>query len=88
MTAADKIHNGSRIAADLREFGPSFWSTFNACEHELLWYYTSVDAAVADRLPGSTISTALRRTVDDLLDAAGTERSLISRDMTTCSCGR
>src|SRR3954452_12745809 len=30
VTAADKIHNGSRIAADLREFGPAFWSTFNA----------------------------------------------------------
>jgi (p)ppGpp synthase/HD superfamily hydrolase len=63
VTAADKIHNGSRIADDLREFGPAFWSTFNACEHELLWYYTSVDAAVAKRLAGHSIASALNRAV-------------------------
>jgi (p)ppGpp synthase/HD superfamily hydrolase len=84
VTAADKIHNGSRITADLREFGPEFWSTFNACEHELLWYYTSVDAAVTERLPGSTISAALHRAVDDLLDAANTGRASISRELPTC----
>ncbi|WP_222271942.1 hypothetical protein [Modestobacter marinus] len=31
VTSADKIHNGSRIAADLRNYGSEFWSTFNAC---------------------------------------------------------
>jgi (p)ppGpp synthase/HD superfamily hydrolase len=52
VTAADKIHNGRANGSDLRACGPSFWSTFNACDHELLWYYTSVDRAVTERLPG------------------------------------
>src|SRR4051794_5580892 len=77
VTAADKIHNGSRIAADLREFGPAFWSTFNASAEELLWYYRSVDAAITERLPGTTIATAVRLAVDELIAAAGAERSLI-----------
>src|SRR3954470_3073018 len=81
VTAADKIHNGSRIAADLREFGTEFWSTFNACEHELLWYYTSVDAAVTKRLPGSTIAGALRRAVDELIASADMDWVGISTDM-------
>jgi (p)ppGpp synthase/HD superfamily hydrolase len=86
VTAADKIHNGSRIAADLREFGPAFWSTFNACEHELLWYYTSVDAAVSERLPSSSIATALHRAVDELAYTAVRERSNVSAALSDCSC--
>src|SRR4051812_8217782 len=86
VTAADKIHNGSRIAADLREFGPAFWSTFNACEHELLWYYTSVEGAVAKRLPDHPIAEALHRTVDELVGAAGKDRQSISLQLPTCAC--
>jgi (p)ppGpp synthase/HD superfamily hydrolase len=86
VTAADKIHNGSRIAADLRSYGPSFWSTFNACEHELLWYYTSVEAAVAARLPESTIAEALHRAVEELLAAAGVHRTDVSDDLPDCGC--
>src|SRR3954453_8699586 len=70
VTAADKIHNGSSIAADLRTYGSQFWSTFHACEHEL-WYYPSVDAAVSERLPGTSIATALHRAVKDLITSAG-----------------
>jgi hypothetical protein len=86
VTAADKIHNGSRIAADLREFGPTFWSTFNACEHELLWYYTAVEAAVAERLSDSSIAVALHRAVDELVTAASADRQSISRKLPTCAC--
>jgi (p)ppGpp synthase/HD superfamily hydrolase len=86
VTAADKIHNGSRIAADLRSYGPAFWSTFNACEHELLWYYTSVESAVAQRLLGSTIADALHRTVGDLLAAAGVDRADVPSDVPDCGC--
>jgi (p)ppGpp synthase/HD superfamily hydrolase len=86
VTAADKIHNGSRIAADLRAYGPAFWSTFNACEHELLWYYASVDAAVAKRLPGSSIADALHRAVDDLVAAAGADRAGIGTELPSCGC--
>ena len=89
VTAADKIHNGSRIAADLREFGATFWSTFNACEHELLWYYTSVDAAVSERLKGHTIARALHRAVDDLVvTAARASRQPAGSDLPTCACRR
>jgi (p)ppGpp synthase/HD superfamily hydrolase len=86
VTAADKIHNGSRIAADLRSYGPTFWSTFNACQHELLWYYTSVEAAVAERLPDSTIAEALHRAVDELLAAASADRPDVALDLPDCGC--
>lgn len=86
VTAADKIHNGLCIAADLRRFGMAFWSTFNACEHELLWYYTSVDRAVGKRLPGSSIAQALQRAVDELVVAAEAERATIPEEMPTCGC--
>src|SRR3712207_253379 len=63
VTAADKTHNGLCIAADVRRYGQDFWTTFNAGREELLWYYTSVERAVADRLPGSSITGALRREI-------------------------
>jgi hypothetical protein len=71
---------------DLREFGPAFWSTVNACEHELLWYYTSVDAPVAERLLGHSIAIALHRALDELAAAAGADRLNLQADMPTCGC--
>ena len=81
VTAADKTHNGLCIAADVRRYGQEFWSTFNASREELLWYYTSVERAVADRLPGSSIADALQRAVEELIAAAGAEPSAISTEM-------
>jgi (p)ppGpp synthase/HD superfamily hydrolase len=81
VTAADKTHNGLCIAADVRRYGQVFWSTFNASRDELLWYYTSVERAVAERLPGRSIADALHRAVDELIAAAGTDRSAISAEM-------
>ncbi|SDC77688.1 HD domain-containing protein [Geodermatophilus telluris] len=81
VTAADKTHNGLCIAADVRRYGQGFWSTFNASREELLWYYTSVERAVAARLPDSSIVDALHRAVDDLLATAGTERSAVPVEM-------
>jgi hypothetical protein len=81
VTAADKTHNGLCIAADVRRYGQGFWSTFNASREELLWYYTSVERAVAERLPSHSIVDALHRAVDELIAAAGTERSAISAEM-------
>ncbi|MGY1702700.1 HD domain-containing protein [Geodermatophilus sp. SYSU D00766] len=69
VTAADKTHNGLCIAADVRRYGPGFWKTFNASRDELLWYYTSVERAVAARLPRHTMTAALKRAVDELLNA-------------------
>ena len=59
VTAADKTHNGLCIAADVRRYGPGFWSTFNASPEELAWYYTSVRDVVAARLPGHVDPDAL-----------------------------
>jgi len=83
VTAADKTHNGLCIAADVRRFGPDFWSTFNARRDELLWYYTSVERAVAERLPGTSIAGGLHRAVDELVAAAGADRADIPQDMPT-----
>jgi hypothetical protein len=81
VTAADKAHNGLCIAADVRRYGRDFWSTFNAGRDELLWYYTSVEKAVAERLPDSSIAGALHRAVDELVAAAGTTRSHVPAQM-------
>jgi hypothetical protein len=70
VTAADKTHNGLCIAADVRRYGPGFWTTFNASRDELVWYYTSVRNVVAHRLPGSSIADALDRAVAELVAAA------------------
>src|SRR4051812_16251011 len=75
VTAADKIHNARSIARDLRTYGPSFWRTFSACEHDLLWYYTAVEAAIAERLGAHEVVETLHRAVDELIAANGVERS-------------
>ena len=74
VTAADKTHNGLCIAADVRRYGPGFWSTFNAAPEELVWYYTSVRNVVAERLPDTSIADALARAVTELVVAAETSR--------------
>jgi (p)ppGpp synthase/HD superfamily hydrolase len=71
VTAADKTHNGLCIAADVRRYGQGFWSTFNASRDQLIWYYTSVQRAITERLPGSSIAAALERAVGELATAAG-----------------
>jgi (p)ppGpp synthase/HD superfamily hydrolase len=86
VTAADKTHNGLCIASDVRRYGQDFWSTFTPCEHQLLWYYTSVERAVAERLPDHSINGALHRAVDELVAAAGTNRVDIPNEMPTCAC--
>lgn len=36
VTACDKIHNGSRIAADVCTYGPQFWTTFGPTRDQLV----------------------------------------------------
>ena len=48
---------------------------------ELLWYYTSVEKAVAERLPDNSIAGALHRAVGELVAAAGTTRSHVPAQM-------
>ena len=77
VTAADKTHNGLCIASDVRRYGQGFWSTFDTSRDELLWYYTSVERAVAERMRDSSIAEALHRAVEELLTAASTERAAV-----------
>lgn len=77
VTAADKIHNALSIARDVRTYGEPFWGTFNAPKTDLLWYYTAVEVAVAERLGDHTIVGALHRAVDELIAAAGVDRAAI-----------
>ncbi|MBN1093325.1 HD domain-containing protein [Blastococcus sp. TML/M2B] len=81
VTAADKTHNGLCIAADVRRYGRDFWSTFNATRDELLGYYTSVERALAERLPATSIADALHRAVTELLAAADVERGEVPAAM-------
>ncbi|WP_156119228.1 hypothetical protein [Modestobacter caceresii] len=87
VTAADKIHNASCVAADLRSYGPAFWSTFNASERKLLWSYAAVAAAVRDRLGLSSVTEHLRRVVDDLF-AAAAEADRLGFPTSPSACGR
>lgn len=86
VTAANKTHNGLCIAADVRRYGDEFWSTFNASRDELLWYYRSVERAVAERLPAGSITEALHRAVDELLAAAGVDRRVVVSHLPGCGC--
>ncbi|MCZ2826078.1 MULTISPECIES: HD domain-containing protein [unclassified Modestobacter] len=88
VTAADKIHNAGSITRDLRTYGPQFWSTFNAPSLDLLWYYTAVEAAVADRLGGHTIVDALHRAVDELIVASAFDRVTLPDVPSICRCPR
>src|SRR3954452_18399694 len=88
VTAADKIHNARSIARDLRTYGPSFWGTFSACEHDLLWYYTAVEAAIAGRLGAHEVVETLHRAIDELIAASSTERESIPREPSEGACPR
>jgi (p)ppGpp synthase/HD superfamily hydrolase len=46
ITAADKLHNLTAIVRDVKAYGPETLTRFNAPDR-LLWYYTSVIAALA-----------------------------------------
>lgn len=87
VTAADKVHNALAIARDLDTYGEPFWATFNASARDLLWYYTAVQAAIAERLgTDHTVVKALGRAVDDLLAAAGVTQDQIPDHPSPCRC--
>src|SRR3954454_2451278 len=88
VTAADKIHNARSIARDLRTYGPSFWGTFSACEHDLLWYYTAVEAAIAERVGAHEVVETLHAAVEDLIAAAGQDRTSVPDEPSDGACLR
>ncbi|MBI2520745.1 MAG: HD domain-containing protein [Bdellovibrio sp.] len=48
VVACDKLHNAQSIVRDISLYGPDVWKRFNASPVDLLWYYESIVAALAD----------------------------------------
>ncbi|SCX56540.1 HD domain-containing protein [Klenkia marina] len=66
VTACDKVHNGSRIAADAATYGPEFFTRFAGGRDGLRWYYAACRDAIAARMPGAPVVRQLDRVVEDL----------------------
>ena len=64
VVAADKLHNASTTAEDLRAEGPQAWERFRGRERAL-WFYRSVLEALQNREPPPLVDR-LRRVVADL----------------------
>jgi (p)ppGpp synthase/HD superfamily hydrolase len=53
VSACDKLHNARAILADLRAVGPAVWERFSEPDPaSQLWYYESLAACYAGRVPG------------------------------------
>ncbi len=71
VLAADKLHNGRAILADLRRHGEAIWSRFNGGRDGTLWYYRAMLAALDAGGPEhGALVDELRRVVAELEAAA------------------
>lgn len=86
VTAADKTHNARCITNDVRRFGEAFWATFNACPHQIAWYYASVRAGIQGQLAESPLLPVLDEAVTGLLEAAGVREPQLGHQPANCSC--
>jgi len=86
VTAADKIHNTRCITNDVRAYGQQFWSVFNACSHQLTWYYDSVLEGLEEQLRGTTIAPVLEEAVSSLIAASGLPRPAAAAQPPTGDC--
>lgn len=67
VAAADKLHNASAIVEDLDRLGDQLWSRFTTGSAEdQRWYYESLSAALAARLPEHPLVRRLRDVVAEL----------------------
>lgn len=86
VTAADKTHNARAIAADIELCGPEFLSVFNACPHQLTWYYQEVRDRLDGPLGNSTIARPLRQAVDALVRAIDADPVPAGNRPPPCPC--
>ncbi|MBX9792375.1 MAG: HD domain-containing protein [Pirellulales bacterium] len=71
VLAADKLHNGRAILADLRRHGDAVWSRFNGGREGTLWYYRAMYSALAaSGTEHQPLLDELGRVVAELGDAA------------------
>ena len=85
VAAADKLHNARATLGDLRRHGEQAWSRFSGGRDGQLWFYETVAAVLAERLPGP-LTDELKDTVADmrsfpdhqigLLDGIATTRAI------------
>ncbi len=66
VSLADKLHNGRKIALDLREQGETVWARFKAGKADTLWYYRALAEAFRARLPHHVLTEELERTVQEM----------------------
>ncbi len=75
VAAADKFHNASSIVEDHERLGDELWSRFTTGRaQDQRWYYESLAAVLADRLPGHpTVErlVAMVRRLGEGIDRAG-----------------
>ena len=64
VTAADKTHNARAIASDAQSIGRDIWTRFNANQEDILWYYNSVYAVLAEGNVTKTLLNPLRSAID------------------------
>lgn len=86
VSAADKTHNARCIADDVQRYGPEFWDVFNACRHQLAWYYASVRAGLGGPLVDSPIVDRLDSAVTALLLAADVPEPALGAVPAPCGC--
>ncbi|MEN9802951.1 MAG: hypothetical protein RLZ37_2076 [Actinomycetota bacterium] len=55
VSLADKVHKARSIASDQDRLGDELWSRFNATRDDSHWYYSSLRAVYAERLPGNPL---------------------------------
>jgi (p)ppGpp synthase/HD superfamily hydrolase len=66
VSACDKLHNARTIVADLRASGSATWQRFSQKDPAAhLWYYTSLAASYAGRIPAG-LSDELNRVVGQM----------------------
>lgn len=70
VSACDKLHNARSIVADLRETGRATWQRFSQKDPAAqLWYYGSLAATYADRIPAG-LAGELDRVIDQMQSLA------------------
>ena len=65
VVVADKLHNARSIATDLERIGPALWDRFTTADPaDQEWYFRSVAAQLAGRLPHHPLAVQLSETVE------------------------
>lgn len=82
VVAADKTHNGTALAEDLRREGDAVLDNFNGGREGTLWYYATVATTLGGRVDDvddeglERLVSRLEHIVEEILEAVGVEASV------------